>query len=78
MAKKKQALTLKDYIKDVLERVITTFVEAFLSSITVYASIGEVEWKKCFGISLFAALISFCKCILARTRKEANSGSLVK
>lgn len=76
------------YAKDLLERIITTFLEAFIAaiSLTGIASVmnasGVVDWSalekigQAAAIAGIAAVISFVKGLLARGVGENGTASL--
>lgn len=74
MVKKK---TVKEFIKDLAERVICTFAESLLGTIGATATFGEVNWGLAFSVAGLASLVSVLKCIVAIKTGEKVSASLV-
>lgn len=70
---------MKDYIKDLAERVIATFAEGFLGAITANAvTLGDIDWVFCLSAGGFASLIAVLKCLTALKVGDKNTASLVK
>lgn len=67
----------KNYLKDMLERAITTFAEALLAEITTYPVVG-IRWKTAIYVASVATIISILKSIVARKIGSKDSASLVQ
>lgn len=70
---------MKTFIKDLLERVISTFAEGFLGAIATSAvTLGDVDWVFCLSAGGFAALVAVLKCLAALKIGDKDNASLLK
>lgn len=69
--------TGKTYARDLLERVLTTFLEAFLAGIVVTQPLDVSMWRAA-AVGGLAAAASLLKGMAARWRDVTNSASLAK
>lgn len=65
------------YARDLTERVLTTFLEAFIGGIVITQPLNGSMWYAALGGGV-GAVLSFGKGLLARLRSEKNSASLAK
>lgn len=70
----------KQYLKDLVERVLTTFVGAFLGAVTVTnaADWGSLSMWQSAAAAGGAAVISLLKGLLASRVGDKSTASLVK
>lgn len=71
------ASTAASYAKDLAERVVTTFLGAFLSVVTVSTPFDLAMWKAA-SIAGIAAAYALVKGVVAKTRGDKQSASLAK
>jgi hypothetical protein len=64
---------MSPYIKDLLERVVVTFVEAFLAVFVV----TDVNSAKAAAVAGAAAVLSLIKGLVAKKAADQNTASLV-
>ena len=69
--------TGKTYARDLLERVLTTFLQAFIGGIAVTQPLDGSMWYAALAGGVGAAL-SLLKGLFARLRDVTNSASLAK
>lgn len=68
---------MKKFILDTLERTIGTFCEALLGAIAACSMLGDIDWVMALSTAGLAALVTVLKCIVAKTKGDNNSASLV-
>ena len=69
--------TGKTYARDLLERVITTFLQAFIGGIVVTQPLNGSMWYAA-GAGGVGAVLALLKGLVARWRDVTNSASLAK
>lgn len=69
--------TASTYARDLLERVITTFLQAFIGGIVITTPLDGSMWYAAAAGGVGAAL-ALLKGLLARLRSVTNSASLAK
>jgi hypothetical protein len=69
--------TARTYARDLLERVLTTFLQAFLAGIVVTQPLNGSMWYAALSGGIGAAL-ALLKGLFARLRSVTNSASLAK
>lgn len=71
---------LKQFLIDMLERVVTTFAESLAGVIGAMniATLGEIDWGFALGSAGLAALMSALKCLAAKKVGDCDNASLVK
>jgi ribose 5-phosphate isomerase RpiB len=65
------------YAKDLAERVVSTFLQAFLGGIVITQPLDGSMWYAAAGAGV-AAAAALVKGVLAKLRGEADSASLAK
>jgi hypothetical protein len=71
------ASTAASYARDLAERVVSTFLQAFLGAIVVSAPFSLSMWQNA-AVAGVAAGFALVKGVIARVRGNAGSASLVK
>ena len=69
--------TAKTYGRDLLERVLTTFLQAFIGGIVVTQPLDGSMWHAA-GAGAIGAVLSLAKGLIARWRDVTNSASLAR
>ena len=69
--------TGKTYARDLLERVLTTFLQAFIGGIVITQPLNGSMWYAA-GAGGVGAALSLLKGLVARWRDVTNSASLAK
>ena len=69
--------TGKTYARDLLERVVTTFLQAFIGGIVVTQPLNGSMWYAA-GAGGVGAVLALLKGLVARWRDVTNSASLAK
>lgn len=69
--------TASTYAKDLAERIVSTFLQAFLAGVTVTAPFDLSMWRAA-GLGGVAAGYALVKGLVARWRDVTNSASLAK
>ncbi|MGW1039902.1 holin [Streptomyces sp. NPDC002547] len=65
------------YARDLAERVVTTFLQAFVGALTLTSPFDLSMWQAA-AMGGVAAVLSLAKGIVARFRSASNSASLAK
>lgn len=70
----------KAYIKDFIERVISSFFEAFLGVLLANEelTVTGMDWKHAVDVAVYATIITLIKCYCAKHIGDNHSASLVK
>lgn len=68
----------KQFWKDTTERVVSTAAQAMIASIGTTAFFGDMHWKIVLGTTGIAALVSLLKCLVAGSKGDPDSASLVE
>jgi hypothetical protein len=71
------AKTAKAYGLDLAERVVTTFLQAFLGALVVSQPFSLSMWQNA-AVAGVAAGFALVKGVVARLRGDGNSASLIK
>jgi methyl coenzyme M reductase beta subunit len=71
------ARTAGDYARDLVERVVSTFLQAFLGGVVVSQPFDLGMWHAA-ALAGVAAAVSLVKGLAARVRSVTNSASLAK
>jgi hypothetical protein len=69
--------TAATYARDLLERVLATFLQAFLGGIVITQPLNGSMWYAAAGGGV-AAVLAFLKGLAARWRSVTNSASLAE
>ncbi|WP_329471673.1 hypothetical protein OIE75_20215 [Streptomyces sp. NBC_01723] len=69
--------TASTYARDLLERVITTFLQAFIGGVAVTTPLDGSMWYAALAGGV-GAVLALAKGLLARVRDVTNSASLAK
>ncbi len=66
------------YARDLAERVVATFVQAFIAALSLQAVLGDVDALRSAGIAGVAAVLSLLKGLVAKGVGDSDSASLVQ
>ncbi|MEV8046370.1 hypothetical protein AB0P02_21355 [Streptomyces griseoluteus] len=69
--------TAKTYARDLAERVVVTFLQAFVGALVLTSPFDLAMWQAA-AMGGVAAALSLVKGMLARARSVSNSASLAK
>lgn len=69
--------TASTYARDLVERVLTTFLQAFVGALVVTQPLDLSMWRTA-GLAGVAAAVALLKGIVARVVSVTNSASLAK
>ncbi|MGW4493731.1 holin [Streptomyces sp. NPDC004376] len=69
--------TARTYARDLAERVVTTFLQAFVGALVLTSPFDLHMWQAA-AMGGVAAALSLIKGMIARARSVANSASLAK
>lgn len=68
----------KTFLKDTAERVIATAVVTFAGAVTGTSALDELDWKVVGLTTGLATLGTLVKCVLASSKGDPQSASLIK
>ncbi|MEU6016959.1 hypothetical protein ABZ826_23780 [Streptomyces sp. NPDC047515] len=67
----------KTYARDLAERVLTTFLQAFIGGVVITQPLDGSMWYAA-GVGGVGAVLALAKGLVARLRSVTNSASLAK
>jgi hypothetical protein len=69
---------MSTYVKDLLERVVVTFLEAFVAALVLSVAVSglNIENVEAAGLAAIAAVIALVKGLIAKPINNADTASL--
>lgn len=70
--------TMKNFLKDMIERAIKTFAQGLIASIATGAAFSEISWGYVFSVAGVAALVSILTSIASFNIGDYGTASVVE